>query len=102
MSTHIQHRCSILVTPRFEYLTFDSTCFGVRDRKTGEWFDPHYALGNPISLVPSATRFAGSRWDVQVETPSSDVVVGPLLAREKPSLEVCRRVEYRGASRGAA
>jgi hypothetical protein len=102
MTSSIQDRCSLLVTPRFEYLICDSICYGVRDRKSGEWFDPHYALGNTVSLVPSATRFAGSRWDVQVETSGSDVVVGPLLALEKPAVEVCSRVERRKVVRGAA
>lgn len=83
----MQENYHLLVTRYFEYLVSNATCTGVRDRGTGEWFNPHYALGNPVSLVPTASRHSGVCWDVQIQALGCQVTVGPLLRLEKPSAE---------------
>lgn len=92
---NLRDRCDLLVTPRVEYVTCDSVCVGVRDRASGEWFEPHHALGGFLSLVPSASRRAGEHWDVQVEMKDGAVRAGPLVAHEKASEALFRMVAHR-------
>jgi hypothetical protein len=39
----------VFLTRRSEYHVREHVCFGVRDRRTGQWHAGHWALGRPLA-----------------------------------------------------
>lgn len=100
---NVEQTCHMCVTRTHEFLVHDSICVAVRDRRSGDWLDDHFAVDERVSLVPRprtqtlpGTR---ARWDLQIFTFGNRVRVGPLEEVAGVSAELRATVQEHVARR---
>lgn len=102
--------CQVCITQSHEYMIRDSICVAVRDRRTREWLEDHFAIDEPVSIVARSQSPHGIRrdvrqdvhigvigvsmvWDLRVFTFGNQVRIGPLERVETASPDIRATME---------
>jgi hypothetical protein len=96
-------RCTLYLTHYSEYMVRGDLCVGVRDRRSGSWQPFHaatraYVLGSQTTLnsTPSTPWLGdGARIGERLclRTSACQIVTGPIIAVETPSLRSIEEAE---------